>query len=213
MQKKLIIVDDFYSDPDAVRDYALKANYKALEGHTYPGENSIEGLVLPGIEETFTKILGDGYAPSRIGLFGHFRISSGSDSFEQDIHVDPPVTPDEFAWAGVLYLNTQAQCMREDGTTRDGTLLWRHKERDLDHTPLSQEEGEKLGFKNYEQVREEMIYKDGHDRSKWELMHKIPMRYNRIMFFRPWYWHSHGENFGTTREDSRLVQIFFFRKR
>jgi hypothetical protein len=101
--------------------------------------------------------------------------------------------------------------MKNDGTTRDGTLLWRHKERDLDHTPLSPEEGKALGFKDYEEVREKMIYEDGHDRSKWELMHRVPMKYNRIVFFRPWYWHSHGENFGTTREDARMVQIFFFR--
>lgn len=211
MQKKLIIVDDFYTNPDAVRDVALKAEYKAEEGHTYPGENSKEALVLPGIEETFKKILGPNIAPSEVGLFGHFRISKGSDHFEQDIHVDPPTIIDEFMWAGVLYLNKPEQYMKEDGTTRDGTLLWRHKERDLERTPLSPKEGKAMGFKDYEEVRKEIIYKDGHDRSKWELMHRVPMKYNRITFFRPWYWHSHGENFGTTRDNSRLVQIFFFR--
>src|SRR5690606_11166195 len=36
--------------------------------------------------------------------------------------------------------------------------------------------------------------------------------YNRLVLFRPWYWHSHGENFGTTLEDTRLVQLFFFRE-
>lgn len=212
MQKRLIIVDDFYTDPDAVRAHALNTAYKAEEGHTYPGENSIEPLMLPGMGETFKKILGEHIEPSRVGLFGHFRVSQGSDSFEQDIHVDPPVLPDEFVWAGVLYLNTNEQCMKEDGMTRDGTLLWRHKARNLEHTPLSPEEGIALGFKDYEEVRKKMIYEDGHDRGKWELMHRIPMKYNRIVFFRPWFWHSHGENFGTTRENSRLVQIFFFRK-
>ena len=212
MQKKLIIVDDFYQDPDAVRAAALAANYHAEEGHTYPGENSTSALVLPGMRETFQSILGPNVEPTKVGLFGHFRISRGSDHFEQDVHVDPPTVPDEFLWAGVLYLNTPEQCLKPDNTTREGTLLWRHKARNMERTPLSQEEGLAWGFPDYEAVRQEIIYKDGLDRSKWELMTRVPMKYNRIVFFRPWLWHSHGENFGKTREDSRLVQIFFFRK-
>ena len=212
MQKKLIIVDDFYADPDAVRRAALAGDYYAEKGHTYPGENSKSALVLPGIMETFKSILGPNVEQTKVGLFGHFRISRGSDHFEQDVHVDPPVTPDEFLWAGVLYLNPQEQSLRPDGTTRDGTLLWRHKARDIDRIPMSLEEGQAWGFPDFEAVRQELIYKDGLDRSKWELMTRIPMKYNRIVFFRPWQWHSHGENFGKTREDSRLVQIFFFRK-
>jgi len=212
MKKSLIIVDDFYTDPDAVRTFALSANYTADKGHTYPGENSVEKLNPPGQYEAFKDILGPHIEPTRVGLFGHFRISRGSDHFEQDVHVDPPTSPDEFVWAGVLYLNPPEQCLRKDNTTRDGTLIWRHKARNLDHIPLNAEEGKALGFRDYDSVRKELIYKDGLDRSKWELMHRVPMKYNRIVFFRPTQWHSHGENFGKNRNDSRLVQIFFFRK-
>jgi hypothetical protein len=31
-----------------------------------------------------------------------------------------------------------------------------------------------------------------------------------LIMFRPWMWHSNGEWFGTTHENARLVQLFFF---
>lgn len=211
MQQKLIVVDDFYTDPDAVRTHALSLRYHAAAGHTYPGKNSIEPFLAPGQVEVFKQILGAHIEPSEVGLFGHFRLSLAGDTYEQDIHVDPPVHEKEYKWAAVLYLNTPLQCRRPDGTTRDGTLLWRHMARDLERVPLNAEEGRALGFSDYDAVRQELIYKDGHDRSKWECVHRVPMKYNRIVFFRPYEWHSHGENFGSTVESGRLVQIFFFR--
>lgn len=211
MKQTLIIVDDFYANPDAVRAQALDLTYEAMEGHTYPGANSTTAINPPGQVEAFKKILGAHIEPSKFGLFGHFRTSLESDSYEQDIHVDPPAEPGEMIWAAVLYMNTPEQCRQPDGTTKDGTLLWRHIARDLERTPMSQEEGEAWGFKDYNEVREKIVYEDGHDRSKWELMHRVPMKYNRAVFFRPVQWHSHGENFGTTLENGRLVQIFFFR--
>lgn len=211
MKQRLIIVDNFYADPEAVREYALHTNYKAHDGHTYPGENSTDPLIIPGTMEAFKRILGEHIEPSKEGVFGHFRVSLGSDSFEQDVHVDPSNTPGENIWAGVLYLNTPDQCKRPDGSVRDGTNVWHHKDTDTDSVPTSPEEGLALGFKNYEEVHEQLIERDGNDRTKWELLHRVPMKFNRIAFFRPIDWHSHGENFGSDRSNGRLVQIFFFR--
>jgi hypothetical protein len=211
MKQRLIIIDDFYTDPYAVREYALATSYHAYDGHTYPGENSVEPLILPGTVDAFKRILGQHIEPSREGVFGQFRVSLESDTFEQDVHVDPSNTPGEHVWVGVLYLNTPTQCKRPDGSVRDGTNVWRHKELDLEHVPSSPEEGKALGFNTYDEVRAKLIEGDGNDRSKWELLHRVPMKFNRIAFFRPTDWHSHGENFGINRENGRLVQIFFFR--
>ena len=38
----------------------------------------------------------------------------------------------------------------------------------------------------------------------------IPMRFNRLVLYRSWLWHSFTENFGDTLENGRLIQIFFF---
>lgn len=212
MKQTLIIVDDFYTDPHAIRETALSFSYEAKAGHTYPGENSVEALSSDAQLAAFQKILGPNITFSEEALAGQFRISKASDSFDQDIHVDPHNDPNKMIWAAVVYLNTPEQCRREDGSTRDGTLLWRHKELNVERVPRTQAEGEALGLKDYDAVRQKFLYEDGHDRDKWELMHRIPMRFNRVAFFRPYHWHSHGENFGSTREDARLVQIFFFDK-
>ena len=38
----------------------------------------------------------------------------------------------------------------------------------------------------------------------------IPMRFNRCVLFRPWFWHTSGESFGDRGENARLIQLFFF---
>jgi hypothetical protein len=55
-----------------------------------------------------------------------------------------------------------------------------------------------------------VIAEDSLDRSKWELAMTVPMRFNRLILFRPWLWHTAAENFGETPETGRLIQIFFF---
>ena len=44
MKQNIIVVDDFYSNPQEVRDFALKAEYpEPTDDYTYPGRNS-EGV-------------------------------------------------------------------------------------------------------------------------------------------------------------------------
>ena len=51
---------------------------------------------------------------------------------------------------------------------------------------------------------------EGKDESKWTELDYIAFKYNSLVMFRPWMWHSNGDWFGTTHEDARLVQLFFF---
>ncbi len=37
----------------------------------------------------------------------------------------------------------------------------------------------------------------------------IPMRFNRCVLFRPWFWHTSGESFGDQGANARLIQLFF----
>ena len=48
------------------------------------------------------------------------------------------------------------------------------------------------------------------DDAKWEMTHRVPMRFNRLILLRPWLWHTAGESFGSTPADSRLVYLMFF---
>jgi len=205
VRKRFVVIDDFYKDPRAMRSAALGLEYSAQSGHTYPGRNSSTPILDSQITDAVSQAVGTPLEPNSTQLCGHFRTSTASDTFEQDVHVDPE--PDNL-WAGVLYLNTPKQC---EG--RPGTITWRHKRLGIESVPMSREEGRALGFSSYEDVRRELIYGDGLDRSKWDMVNYAAMRFNRLVLFRPTDWHSHGENFGSTLEDCRLVQIFFWRRK
>lgn len=201
MRRRFIVVDDFYKDPYAVRSMALSLEYKAYEGHTYPGKNSTTSIVDERLTDAMSQLVGTRLKPADGQMFGGFRASTKEDTYEQDIHVDPHETS---IWAGVIYMNTPQQC-----AGRSGTITWRHKRLGIETVPDNKEEGAKLGYPKYEDVRRELIYGDGLDRSKWDVVSSAAMKFNRLVLFRPKDWHSHGENFGSTLEDCRLVQIFF----
>ncbi len=38
----------------------------------------------------------------------------------------------------------------------------------------------------------------------------VPMRFNRLILYRPWSWHSAGEAFGSGLDDGRLIQLVAF---
>ena len=54
------------------------------------------------------------------------------------------------------------------------------------------------------------LKKDSNDPSKWEHIMTIPMRFNRLILLRPWFYHTAGPSFGNDVRDGRLVQLFFF---
>jgi len=43
----------------------------------------------------------------------------------------------------------------------------------------------------------------------WETTFTVPYKYNRLVLFRPWLFHSPGESFGDTLQSSRIVKTLF----
>ena len=56
-----------------------------------------------------------------------------------------------------------------------------------------------------------LLESDGRDMTKWEHLMTVPMRFNRLILYRPWLWHSAGESFGENLENGRLVQLMQFK--
>ena len=40
----------------------------------------------------------------------------------------------------------------------------------------------------------------------------VPMRFNRLILYRPWLWHSAGPGFGDSNETGRLIQVLSFER-
>lgn len=202
MKQNIIVIDDFYSNPDEVRNFALRQEYPEPEGeYTYPGKNSDTAYYNEEINETFEKIVNHKLHPADKN--GYFRLSLEKDTHKQDIHVDPA-----WEWGAVIYLSDPKDCVDEGGTS-----FWRHNTLRMEMCPKTDEEARFYGFPSYKEAWWTTVYGDGQDRSKWTRYFLCPMRYNRMVLFRTYLWHSHNYNFGTNLENGRLVQLFFFQEK
>jgi hypothetical protein len=196
--KSIIIVDDFYANPDDVRFTALNAEYESGEGKNWPGKDSLNEFLPQNVVDDISTIVGEPLTSKPMNKCGHFRMTKVGEHGSQDVHFDP--NPG-LIWVGVCYLTPTEEL-------QGGTKFWRHKEYGWEESP-SLEEGMKHGICDTEGMKN-FFETDGKDRSKWEELLNIPFRYNRLVLFRPWKFHSNGEWFGADNETARLVQLFFF---
>ena len=198
MYQSLIVIDDFYPDPGQIRAAALSADYPEKEGPlTFPGRNSVQKFLAPGLDQIISGIVGEHVVGSEDPRPSHgkFRITLANEPSRYLVHVDPSI----LSWVGVLYLNPPEQC-------QGGTTFFRHKGLNSDRTPLTLEELRAYGPESIA----ELMRQDGKDADKWEQLMTIPMRYNRLIMYRPWLWHSAGAAFGDSLENGRLIQLVGF---
>jgi hypothetical protein len=179
MKTDIIVIDDFYNNPDEVRAFALAQEFN-IEGN-YPGyrtrnflnestKKAIQDILFP-----FSGKVTDWLDDHDTGCCGSFQITLACQ--KTWIHNDG-----NNDWGGVLYLTPDAPVIGGTGFFRskiDGTL--RGTRHDL----------------------------PGQDKSKWDLVAEVGNIYNRLVLFRADQWHSSLEYFGQDNEDGRLTQVFF----
>ena len=199
----ILIVDDFYADPHAVRDAALAGRYDASLAY-YPGMHSkIKPEDLHPLFEQLVKIL---------GLLGDVRCSAKDLMSDFSIvttparemlakqkhpHIDP--TP----LAGIVYLNPDYEI---------GTSMFRHIPLDLAvlrtvedqarYTEWMEAEGDKHQPETY------AIGNDG----IWENLHTIRGRFNRLAMYPGNAFHSIAMTdvaANLTMDKARLTQRIF----
>jgi hypothetical protein len=195
---RMFIVDNFYTNPDAIREFAIQQEKENESGGNYAGVMTHAPFITPEHLETISHLVGHP-VESGTQLSGKFRFTKENDTYSQDIHFDPG---DRLVWAGVWY--------GTPGIETDGTIMWKHKRTGLESIPLTQQGIEKHGWYGVDDLKK-FLETDGIDHSKWEKTLTLPFRYNRLVLFRPWMFHSPGKAFGDTLENCRLIQTFFFR--
>lgn len=198
MSTSLIIVDDFLTDPDVLRQAAFGMRFPPQQG-AFPGRNSLNRARIEGLDEAVSKLVGEPLAPVERGLsHAKFRITLARDEGLGDIHMDQHAS-----WSGILFLSRSEHC-------QGGTDFFRHRPTGTDRAPLNQAELEAMGYTDVQRMADEIIGEQGCDRSKWEHIMRVPMRYNRLLLLRPWFWHTAGPGFGDTLENGRLVYLLFY---
>lgn len=197
----ILCVDDFYSNPDEVRDYALSLEYEKVEGN-YPGERT-KHLDLLNIDffKSFTTRLFSLYFD-----FYYTEVTwSVLTSFQKIYphknsllntgwqHTDD----DHFIAAGVIYLN---QISDLDG----GTSFYRMKNssQKLDYNARNK------FYKNQSIDEEEYIKKIQKHDSYFEKTLEVKNVYNRMIMYQSDVWHKES-NFYVNDFEPRLTQTFF----
>ena len=195
----LIVIDDFYRDPEAVRALALKADYRDVSQLNYPGFQSHKTYTSEGVVKKFSDLIQRKLAVSPETLtFGKFRIMLKESGSRLKVHLDGMSD-----WTGVLYLNPQDFC-------EGGTAFYRHKATGLEG-PATSEQIRQYGFSNWLQMEQNIIDQDTLNPDAWEETMFVGMKFNRLVLFRGnEMFHCHTHSFGSGKEDGRMTQNFFF---
>lgn len=198
MPTSFIVVDDFLDNPYQLRDAALGMDYPVVKG-TYPGRNSTQRINIEGLNEQVSRIVGEPLVPlAQNQAHGRCRLAQENDTGTSKVHVDAS------HWSGILYLSLPEHC-------KGGTEFFRHIPSDSERVPYNDKEAfQRYGAQSSKQWIDDVISNDTNDDEKWEMTLRIPMRFNRLILLRPWLWHTAGESFGDTPENSRLVYLMFF---
>lgn len=195
----VIVVDDFYQNPMAIRQLALTAEYRDVTQLNYPGFQSVRAFTTQAVVDKFAKLLD---RPLNVDLssttFGKFRIMLRETGSRLKVHLDGACD-----WTGVLYLNPPQTC-------QGGTAFYRHRETGLDG-PVAGAQLERFGFSTWEDLENRIINKDTLNPNAWEETMYVGMKFNRLVLFKGnELFHCHTHSFGHFREDGRMTQNFFF---
>lgn len=184
MNINAIIVDNFYGNPDSVREFALSQDF-SVRGN-YPGYRT-KSFLTEDVKNTISRIVSfaggnvtDWFIyPNQDNYTGAFQLCTSSD--RTWIHSDH-----NNMWAAVCYLTP-------DAPVSGGTALYRHR--------LS-------GERSF--VKDSKYEKDPYDYTQWEIVDKIGNIYNRLIMYPGQLYHASIDYFGQNHTNGRLFQTFFF---
>jgi hypothetical protein len=194
---RMYIVDNFYTDPDQIRNYVLSSNKNEESNGNYAGVMSVDSFLTQEHLDIISTLIGNKVIPST-SFTGKFRFTKEKDEYQQDIHFDPYGN----SWAGVVYLTPNIE-------DTDGTIFWKHKKTGLESIPRTLKGINQYGWKDTDDLKT-FLTTEGVDHSCWNKTMVVPYKYNRMVIFRPWMFHSPGSSFGDTFENCRLIQTFFW---
>jgi len=191
MEINLIITDNFYQNPDEVREYALSQEF-SVRGN-YPGQRT-PPVFYDGLKNSIQYIIQQ--AGGKITQFEEFDYNTAFQyttvKDKSWIHADQTTM-----WAGVCYLTPNAPITA-------GTALYKHKSTGLYRAATNPD-----GSYNKE-LMDKIYEEDCNDVSKWEMVDIVGNKYNRLVLYRGDLFHSSLDYFGTDKYDGRLFQTFFF---
>lgn len=194
----IYVIDDFLADPQAMRQHGLEANYPELSDTPYfPGRNSARRYAVPGLDDRVARITGQAVAVTPGSAHGKFRLCLAGEVGLGGVHID------NCHWTGVYYLT-----LDEHG--KGGTDFFRHRPSNTLRAPVYPEDWAAWECGTVEKLWTDVINPHTNDQSKWELVRRVPMKFNRLVLFQPWQWHNAGPGFGDGAANGRLIYLLSY---
>ena len=187
----LLVVDDFYRDPDAVRQLALEAEYEA-DLRYFKGLRSKKKFLFPWVKEEFERLL-------RVNITD-WMAQPANGSFQKTTAADPLVWhSDTQSYAAAIYLTPNESYSAYGESMRAGTSFWINRQVGARRPP-----SDRAAYsKTYSEFN--LTHPDN-----WELVDRVGSVYNRLVLWDAQLIHSATSYEGFTEADPRLVQLFFF---
>ncbi len=197
-----IVVDNFYENPDLIRDWALSQEFFKGDRGSWPGlRTELLHTLNPQLFDLTLKkllfVLKDYGYSEILDMQTGFQIIDGTWGTGW-VHDDDP----KLHVAGVIYLN-------HDAPTNSGTTIYEDQP-DFDgskYTDLFMKDV----FSETPEDREQYFKYREEQRAHFTPSIKVGNVYNRCIIFDTRNWHSADNFFGNTVDDSRLTQVFFIK--
>ena len=197
----IVVVDDFYPNPDAIRERALSMSYTEPESLVGWRTRAYQPR---GIRERIERLFKvrikyweedlDNIEDCNGVFFSAY--AKGSYAETVGIHYDTPPS-----WVMFLIY------MTPDAPYDAGTSLWQHRATGLTAMPT---EKDARRLKTPLKRLFEILERDLHDPRRWLEIDRIGNVYNRAVMFPGGLLHSATRHFGSNRFNGRLYQSFHF---
>lgn len=194
---KFFVVDDFYSKPDDILNFATSLSYdttvlSATESFVSRQRSANAKEVLEAIGE-IVGVKPNWQRMNRIHEFwgfsgcGEFQLRTKAHSHEGRKHYHA-----NGEWTGLVYLSKHIP------SGEFGTRFYKHKPSETSHLI-------DLDAESYSWIKQ-----DSSNQELWEKYDSPEMKFNRLVVFDCRYFHAEPPGFGQDVETGRLVQIFNF---
>lgn len=181
MKKKIWIVEDFYDDPDSVREFALHQDFFDDEG--FIGKRTRKQFFFPGLKERFEEIMGKKITNwESYGMNGRFQHNISGEKLTW--HCDSQ------QWAGLIYLTP-------DAPFNAGTRMAAFRANRVRH----QSHPRLMDCFNQKTFLDGTLYED---------VDIVGNVYNRLVIYDAGLIHAAMQYFGYDKDTSRLWHMFFF---
>ena len=189
----VVVVDNFYDNPDLVREYAMTLNFNP-DTRYHKGRRTEVKTIFDGTKEFFERILNKKVTVWDEHVFnGVFQYCTAQ---EQLVY-----HTDNQTYAAVVYLTP-------DAPPEGGTSFYRSKFNGLMRYPTPAD-CERHG-KSADELFDEMFAGNFYDKTRWELVDTVGNVYNRMVIFDAKRVHAATTYFGDSINNSRLFHMFFF---